>query len=118
MKLLPATVSGGLSASNQLIATKSARYWAAFRSNSSLAIRLYKFLVSVKKTLVVIGVQTFLGLVHLTVGAVKIIGDPNTDNNTITVDGGEWTGSDGSGTPDSQTTLVKKLALRQQADGC
>ena len=27
---------------------------------------------------------------------------------TITVDGGEWTGSDGSGTPNEQTTLVKE----------
>ena len=36
--IVNATVSGGLSASNQLIATKSARYWAAFRNDSSLAI--------------------------------------------------------------------------------
>ena len=39
---------------------------------------------------------------------VKIIGEPDSDNNTIVVDGGEWTGSDGSGTPGEQTTLVKK----------
>ena len=30
------------------------------------------------------------------------------DANTITVDGGDWAGSDGSGTPGEQTTLVKE----------
>ena len=39
---------------------------------------------------------------------VKIVGEPDSDNNTIVVDGGEWTGSDGSGTPGEQTTLVKE----------
>jgi hypothetical protein len=39
---------------------------------------------------------------------VKIVGEPDSDNNTIVVDGGEWTGSDGSGTLGEQTTLVKE----------
>ena len=34
--------------------------------------------------------------------------EPDAVPPTITVDGGEWTGSDGSGTPGEQTTLVKE----------
>ena len=42
---------------------------------------------------------------------VKIISipDPQTDPPTIVVDGGDWTGSDGSGTPGEQTTLSKQV---------
>ena len=39
--------------------------------------------------------------------AVKVI-SKDEDANTITVDGGDWAGSDGSGTPGEQTTLVKE----------
>ena len=41
--------------------------------------------------------------------SVKVI-SKDSSANTITVDGGEWTGSDGSGTPDKQTKLVKETA--------
>ena len=37
------------------------------------------------------------------------IPEPQTDPPTITVDGGDWTGSDGSGTPGEQTTLTKQV---------
>ena len=39
--------------------------------------------------------------------AVKVI-SKDEDANTITVDGGNWAGSDGSGTPGEQTTLIKE----------
>ena len=39
--------------------------------------------------------------------AIKVI-NKDADAKTINVDGGNWTGSDGSGTPDSQTKLVKE----------
>ena len=40
---------------------------------------------------------------------VKVISkEPDATPPTITVDGGDWAGSDGSGTPGEQTTLVKK----------
>ena len=40
---------------------------------------------------------------------IKVISkDKDANPPTITVDGGDWTGSDGSGTPGEQTTLVKE----------
>ena len=39
---------------------------------------------------------------------IKVI-SKDEDANTITVDGGDWTGSDGSGTPGEQTTLTKQV---------
>ena len=39
---------------------------------------------------------------------VKVISKDDSNPFTITVDGGEWTGSDGSGTPGEQTTLTKE----------
>ena len=48
---------------------------------------------------------------------VKVI-SKDEDANTITVDGGNWTGSDGSGTPGEQNQTGQGNPLRHQADGC
>ena len=101
--IVNATVSGGLSASNQLIATKSARYWAAFRNDSSLAIGSTVSSFSKANAGSHWSADVF-GFSAPDDGAVKVISTGYPNSNTMVVDGGEW--SDGTSDPGTDQSRI------------
>ena len=101
--IVNATVSGGLSASNQLIATKSARYWAAFRNDSSLAIGSTVSSFSKANAGSHWSADVF-GFSAPDDGAVKVISTGYPNSNTMVVDGGNWDVSNQSEVWSANTT--------------